>query len=471
MKKKKLILDILMTIVFLTLLNINLTDVAIHEWLGLGILVLFILHKVLNIKWITSVTKNFFSSKTKAKTRVGYIVDLLLFFIVAFIVLSGIFISQTILMEITVDNIFLWSTLHHLSAYSALALIGVHIGLHWQSIMNAFKKMLKLQPVNTARTIATRVIAIAIAALGVYGLTRPNVYTNFTAPFVAEDYLDNYNISSNQDITAVKTVSEYLANTQKPTSYAVNTAVLKEDSIANLAIQKTVTNYNQGIQTQTVSTVEDYLGNLFCTACGKHCSLLSPRCGRGQAQAQAAAAEYDASNASSEEATTPQNENSQEEYIPPTTESNVEKNSDTAITAPTENAQEIPSLNDYLGKLFCTACSRRCSLLSPNCTRGEQQAKAATEEYNSLYLSAVENQTEATQEKQGGNATEDNKEAVTEPATELQQQAEVENKELNYNLWEAISIMGLFVFVTHYICKIFTPKKRKNKPENYRYKQ
>ena len=42
---------------------------------------------------------------------------------------------------------------------------------------------------------------------------------------------------------------------------------------------------------ETVS-LDDYLGSLFCSGCGKHCSLLSPRCGRGQDQASQAAAEY-----------------------------------------------------------------------------------------------------------------------------------------------------------------------------------
>ena len=42
---------------------------------------------------------------------------------------------------------------------------------------------------------------------------------------------------------------------------------------------------------ETVS-LDDYLGSLFCSGCGKHCSLLSPRCGRGQDQASQATAEY-----------------------------------------------------------------------------------------------------------------------------------------------------------------------------------
>ena len=37
---------------------------------------------------------------------------------------------------------------------------------------------------------------------------------------------------------------------------------------------------------------EDYLGRLICTGCGKQCSLLNPRCGIGQMQAQEAIEYY-----------------------------------------------------------------------------------------------------------------------------------------------------------------------------------
>ena len=39
-------------------------------------------------------------------------------------------------------------------------------------------------------------------------------------------------------------------------------------------------------------SLEEYLSGLFCNQCGRHCSLLSPRCGRGVEQASAAEAEF-----------------------------------------------------------------------------------------------------------------------------------------------------------------------------------
>jgi hypothetical protein len=41
----------------------------------------------------------------------------------------------------------------------------------------------------------------------------------------------------------------------------------------------------------TVS-MSDYLSNMFCTGCDKHCPLLSPKCDKGEVQLQAAKIKY-----------------------------------------------------------------------------------------------------------------------------------------------------------------------------------
>ncbi len=53
---------------------------------------------------------------------------------------------------------------------------------------------------------------------------------------------------------------------------------------------------------------------------------------------------------------------------------------ETTISQTEEAAQE--SLEDYLGKLTCTGCSRHCSLLAPQCGKGAAQQAEATEEYD-----------------------------------------------------------------------------------------
>lgn len=45
---------------------------------------------------------------------------------------------------------------------------------------------------------------------------------------------------------------------------------------------------------EPVISAEEYLSKLFCTGCSKHCPLSSPRCGKGEEQAETALEEYNA---------------------------------------------------------------------------------------------------------------------------------------------------------------------------------
>ena len=46
------LVDLLMTVVLVLLMAYFLTEQEIHEWLGAGMLVLFIAHHILNRKWL-----------------------------------------------------------------------------------------------------------------------------------------------------------------------------------------------------------------------------------------------------------------------------------------------------------------------------------------------------------------------------------------------------------------------------------
>lgn len=64
------------------------------------------------------------------------------------------------------------------------------------------------------------------------------------------------------------------------------------------------------------------------------------------------------------------------------------KREEAAESLITESAPEpevqTDGLEEYLSKLVCTGCGRRCPLTDPQCRKGESQAQRATEEfYNS----------------------------------------------------------------------------------------
>ena len=50
-------IDFLMTVLLLLLMSYQITGQKLHEWFGTGMLVLFLLHNILNIRWYGSLFK------------------------------------------------------------------------------------------------------------------------------------------------------------------------------------------------------------------------------------------------------------------------------------------------------------------------------------------------------------------------------------------------------------------------------
>ena len=55
--KIKMGIDFLMTVLLFLLMSYQITGQELHEWFGTGMLVLFLLHNILNIRWYGSLFK------------------------------------------------------------------------------------------------------------------------------------------------------------------------------------------------------------------------------------------------------------------------------------------------------------------------------------------------------------------------------------------------------------------------------
>lgn len=110
-----------------------------HEWAGLIIGILFILHKILNWGWIVKVTTGFFH-RCPGRARLNYILDLLLLAGIILMTLSGIAIARTIdfsWLTLGGTPIF-WRVMHTSSSLITLVLFGIHLGLHWNWVLQRF---------------------------------------------------------------------------------------------------------------------------------------------------------------------------------------------------------------------------------------------------------------------------------------------------------------------------------------------
>ena len=166
----KIITDIAMTVILLLLMAYSLVGEVAHELLGIAMLALFILHHVLNGRWSKSVFKGKYTPFRVLQT---VLVVLALCSMLGSAV-SGIVLSRHALSFLPINGGQSWArTVHMLSAYWGFTFISLHLGLHWNMMMNMAGKMFK-KP-STARKWAVRTVGLLIAGYGVYAFIKREI--------------------------------------------------------------------------------------------------------------------------------------------------------------------------------------------------------------------------------------------------------------------------------------------------------
>ena len=80
----------------------------------------------------------------------------------------------------TYDRVMFWKMLHFGASYLSIALIGMHIGLYWNFIMNMFKKIFKIKESNSISEILVNSVVIIVLILGIYTTYRTEYFTKVT---------------------------------------------------------------------------------------------------------------------------------------------------------------------------------------------------------------------------------------------------------------------------------------------------
>ena len=273
MKKKilKIFLDIVMAIMMICLLNSNITGIKLHEILGIAVFFVFVLHKILNFKWIKAITKSLFRKNISTKAKIMYAIDILLLVLVTLNVFTGILISTYIFTYISAVYMDITSDIHHWLAYLLLATLIVHVALHGSYIRTATK----MKKGGLAEKIALCCFSVIITAVLMSSNTfKRSITTN-------ESVLPPYHIES-LDTSESVSVSEK----EKETSSKKTTN--KESKDKTTQSNKSTT----GNANTTPSaggdkpTIEEFLSKIICRRCGKGCLLISPDCSKGRNEQQ-----------------------------------------------------------------------------------------------------------------------------------------------------------------------------------------
>lgn len=179
----KLLLDISMVIVLVLMYSKRAINMSFHEIGGLILLGVFLIHILINWKWVVTVTKKLFSKSVPFKTKFGYVLNIFLFISFALIGISGIFISKVVF-HVSLNSGINWKIIHYTASACALVFIGIHMGLHYSFITGMFKKILPMpQKVRKALGI---VLTILIFSFGCYSLVTTSFSKWLIMPFTTQ---------------------------------------------------------------------------------------------------------------------------------------------------------------------------------------------------------------------------------------------------------------------------------------------
>ena len=181
------LVDLLMTVVLILLMAYFLTEQEIHEWLGAGMLVLFVIHHILNFKWLKALNRGKYTPYRALQTALALLVLLCMLGSM----LSGIWMSRYVFDFLpTQGHMGLARTAHLLCAYWGFLLLSAHLGLHWGIMLGAARKAVGNKKPSALRTAILRASAAGISAYGVYVFIRHHIadYLFLRSHFVFFDY-------------------------------------------------------------------------------------------------------------------------------------------------------------------------------------------------------------------------------------------------------------------------------------------
>ena len=173
MKRKtilKIAVDIGMTVMLLLLMTYELIGAAAHEWLGIGIFGLFVVHHILNRKWIRCVFKGKYALFRIWQTIL--VIGILLTMVGS--MYSGVILSEHALSFLPIKGGQAFArSLHMVCAYWGFILMSLHLGLHWGMMVGMAKRFVKEAPIVGKYLL--RVIALLAAGYGAYAFIQREI--------------------------------------------------------------------------------------------------------------------------------------------------------------------------------------------------------------------------------------------------------------------------------------------------------
>ena len=180
----KITVDTGMMLALLLLMGYGLIGEAAHEWIGMGMFALFLLHLFFNRRWFVQLRKGRYSPVR----IVQVILNTLIFLCMIGCMVSGIALSRYIFpfqpeygAEAAAEKV------HMFCSYWGFTLMCIHLGTHWSMMLTIARKHLKFP---RRASVCLRAAGYLLALLGISAFSQRHVadYLFLYSHFVFFDY-------------------------------------------------------------------------------------------------------------------------------------------------------------------------------------------------------------------------------------------------------------------------------------------
>ncbi len=178
MNKIKKIIDGIMSIILIPLMAYQVTGEALHEWFGVSMVILLILHQIINRKWY----QGLFKGSYKLFRIFSVMINLLLLISFALTAISGVSMSNhAVPFLYNLINVNTARVMHLAFSYLAFIFMGLHIGMHINVMMA--KIQIKIKSVLA-------IIFTVVSGYGFYLFIKSGIinYITFKTHFAFLDY-------------------------------------------------------------------------------------------------------------------------------------------------------------------------------------------------------------------------------------------------------------------------------------------
>ena len=161
--KIKMGIDLLMTVLLLCLMAYQITGQELHEWIGICMLILFVVHNILNFRWYISL----FRGKYKPVRIMQTIINSGALIAMLCLGFSGMIMSRYVFRPFSINGPMATARRMHMAAsYWGFVLMSMHLGMHWGMIIGIFRRILKGSKLPRLCTWGLRLAAILLAGYG-----------------------------------------------------------------------------------------------------------------------------------------------------------------------------------------------------------------------------------------------------------------------------------------------------------------